>query len=405
MLKKLKLAYFLASRAFLRGDKWALVLVGVIMMVVFLNLLFTDAVFSGITKAMNANKINYQYGEVFIEPEPGEDYVHELRAIASSLKIFPNVTRVVATLHTGASFINEKNKDGRDEQKVVAILESINPEEPYIYDLSKYILDGRMLQNTDTGKVLIGANLAGGYGANVFADDLEAIRPGDKLRLEFAGTAGEYEVAGTFKTKNFEIDRRAFILRDDMRRALGVSFDDASEVVVRMDNPTKAKEVAAFLKQAGFDKYKISDWQEKIAFGAGISKSFDVIGQILRFIGALVAGLVIFIVVFVDIANRKRQIGILKAIGIKNEIIILDYILRGFVYTILGIILGYILMKFVIAGFEKRPIVMPMADVVPFLRDKALVMSMVFFGVAGFLGSFLPSYKEIKKDVLTLLYR
>jgi len=315
------------------------------------------------------------------------------------------IIKIVPTLHVGAIYINQKNKDGKDEERVAGVLSGIDPDKPYIFDLKSKIIEGRMLSQNDTAKILIGKDLAGGYGASVFPDDLGSVRPGDKILVEFNGITREYTVVGIFKTKHFDTDRSAYILKSEMRSALGTSFSDASEVIIRLKKRGYAKPMLQYLKSSQLPNYKMYDWEQKLAFGAGISKSFEVIGQILRIIGAIVAGLVIFIVVFVDIINKRRQIGILKAIGIKNEVIILDYIIRGVVYTIIGIIFGYFLMQILISGFEKHPIDMPMADVVPFLRDKALILSVLFFGLAGFLGSVVPAYKEIRKEVLTLLYR
>ncbi len=400
-----KSALFLASRSVMRGDKWTLALITLIMSVVFLNMLFTDAIFSGITKAINNVKEDIQYGEIMIEPKPGEDYVGDVSSIKVFLSRYPEVVRVVPVLKTGAILRNDKNKDGRDYEEMAGVVEGIDPDRAYVYDISRYIQDGRMLQDDDTAKLLLGSNAAGGYGASVFPDDLGSVRPGDKLRITIAGTPVEYEVVGTYKTKNFDVDRRAYILKKELRRMLGVSPNHASAVVVRLSDKNASKRIVKDMKEAGFDKYKIEDWEQKLAFGAGISKSFEVIGMILRLIGAIVAGLVIFIIIFVDVLNKRRQIGILKAIGAQNRVVILDYLLRGMFYAFLGIIFGYLFMRFAILLFEAHPINMPMADVVPYIRPAALLSSVIFFAVAAFIGAFAPAFKEVRKKVLALLYR
>ncbi len=401
----IKLSLFLTSRSLLRGDKWTLSLIMMIMAVVFLNMLFTDAVFSGITKAMNSIKEDFQYGEIMIEPKPGDEYISEFNNIADFLYKYPEVRSVIPILAKGATIVNEKNKDGRDFESVAAIIEGIDPEEDYVFDLNKYILDGRFFQEGDSTKIILGSSIAGGYGPSVFPDDLGDVRPGQKLRLNLAGGSIEYEVIGTFKTKNFDIDRRAYILKSELRRMLSLSPNHATAIIVRLYDKNDSKKIMRHLKEAGYGEYDIADWEEKLAFGAGISKSFEMIGMILQIIGALVAGLVIFIIIFVDVINKRRQIGILKAIGITNKVIILDYVLRGIIYTILGIIFGYIFMLIAIELFKVHPIKMPVADVVPFLRKQALLLSIIFFLLAGLVGSFAPSYKEIRKKVLTLLYR
>ncbi len=399
------LASFLASRSILRGDKWTLSLIALIMAVVFLNILFTDAIFSGITKAMNTVKQDFQWGEIYIEPKPGDDYISDLNSIEYFLLKYPELERVVPVLHVGASFINEKNKDGRDFEKDASMVEGIDPDSSYIFPLENYIVDGRMLRSDDSGKILLGVSLAGGYGASVFPADLGGLRPGQKVRVNMEGQSIEYEVVGTYETKNFDMDHRAFILDSELRRILGVSPNHASAISVRLSDPDKAKEIVKDMKESGFADYKIYDWEEKLAFGAGISKSFEAIGLILRVIGALVAGLVIFIIIFVDVLNKRRQIGILKAIGVPNKIVVLDYLFRGLFYTSLGIVFGYLLMFFAVKHFESNPIDMPVADVVPFVRPEALLSSIIFFFIAGFIGSVLPSFKEVRKKVLDLLYK
>ncbi len=400
-----RLSLFLTSRSLLRGDKWTLSLIMLIMAVVFLNMLFTDAIFSGITRAMDDVKENFQYGEIMIEPKPGDEYISEFTNIADFLYQYPEVKSVIPLLDKGAIIVNEKEKDGRDYESLAAIVEGIDPSKEYVFNLGDYILDGRSLQDGDTAKMVLGSALAGGYDATVFPDDLGSVRPGQKVRLDIAGGSVEYEVVGTFQTKNFDVDRRAYILKSELRRMLGVSPNHASAIVVRLYDKNDSKKIMRHLKEAGYGEYDIADWEEKLAFGAGISKSFEVIGVILQVIGALVAGLVIFIIIFVDVINKRRQIGILKAIGITNKVIILDYVLRGIIYTILGIIFGYIFMLIAIELFKVHPIKMPVADVVPFLRKQALLLSIIFFLLAGLVGSFAPSYKEIRKKVLTLLYR
>ncbi len=128
------------------------------------------------------------------------------------------------------------------------------------------------------------------------------------------------------------------------------------------------------------------------------------IGSILRIIGSLVAGLVIFIIIFVDIVNRRKQIGILKAIGIPESAIMQSYVIRGMFYTVLGVIFGFLLMRFgVISFFTIHPIDFPMGDMVPVIKKTALRMSIILFVVAGLIGSVIPAVKEVRKKILTLM--
>ena len=405
-MKNIKLSLFLAWKSLSRGNKSSLALVIVIMMIVFLNLLFTDSIFAGIGKSITGSKVDYQYGELIVEPKIGEIFITDTRGIMDLLQDNKYVTHVGPVTEAAVVFVNKKDNDGRDEERIGGSLIGINVNDDIreVFDIESKIIDGRFLQSNDYGKILLGSGLAGGYEGSMFSEDLGGLRDGDTVIVERNGESKEYKIVGIFKTKNSGLDKNAIILDDEMRSILKIN-DETTKIIVRLSDQSKSTVVEKELQQSRFSQYEIATWQEKSIQGAGIEKSFDMIGSILRVIGALVAGLVIFIIIFVDIVNKRRQVGILKAIGIKESIIINSYIMRGVFYTVLGSILGYLLMQFVIiAAFALHPIDLPMGDVVPFLKSSSITSSVLFFLFAGFIGSSVPAMQEIRKKILDLLY-
>ncbi len=405
-MKNIKLSFFLAWKSLSRGNKSSLALVIVIMMIVFLNLLFTDSIFAGITKGITDRKIEYQYGEVIIEPKIGDAFITNTKYVINFIKDNQYVTKIAPITEMQVSFINEKDGDGRDSEKIGSSLIGIDVTDASqeVFDIKSKIIDGRFLKNDDYGKIMLGSGLAGGYKGSMFSDDLGGLRDGDKVMVELGGDRREYEIVGIFKTKNSGLDKKGVILDREIRSILSIN-DETSKIIIRLKDKTKSPVIVSELKSSRFGEYEISDWKEKTAAGAGIEQSFEMIGALLRIIGSLVAGLVIFIIIFVDIVNKRRQIGILKAIGIKESVIINSYILRGVFYTIMGSILGFLLMKFVIiTTFVKYPLDLPMGDIVPLLKQKALEASIVFFLFAGLIGSAIPASREIRKKILNLLY-
>jgi putative ABC transport system permease protein len=57
-------------------------------------------------------------------------------------------------------------------------------------------------------------------------------------------------------------------------------------------------------------------------------------------IGLLIAFVIIFVVIYVNIVNKKRQIGVQKAIGIEQNVIVASFVLQAMLYAGTGIILG-----------------------------------------------------------------
>jgi putative ABC transport system permease protein len=405
MFSNVKLSIFLAIKTILRGDKGSLILTVLIMLVVFLNLLFVDAIFKGISVTMDNGKINYQYGEVIIEPEEGDKYIKNTNDVIDAIQDFYYVSSVAPHLRTGGMLKNDKYNDGRDVAEFSAGIIGVNPQiENKSVDLESHMIEGRYLQEGDYGKAILGSDLAGGYGSSVFPDDLEGVRTGDKITVDYDNdVTREYEIVGIYKTKNFDVDSKMIVLQDDLNSVLGTT-NESSEIIVRLTDKNLSKQALADFAKINLGQYEVSDWEEKLSFGQTINKSFDMIGSILRVIGSLVAGLVIFIIIFVDIVNRRKQIGILKAIGIPESAVMYSYVIRGMFYTLLGVIFGFMLMNFGVIGFfRSHPIDFPMGDMVPVIKREALRMSVILFIIAGLIGSFIPAVKEVRKKILTLM--
>ena len=404
MFSNIKLALFLAIKAIIRGDKGSLALTILIMLVVFLNLLFIDSIFAGISLTMDNGKINYQYGEMIVEPIKGDKYIKNTNAIIDNMRDFYYIKNITSRLKTGGTLNNDKYNDGRDVAKFSAGIIGIDPKiDNKAIDIKSHLIDGRYLQEGDYNKAMLGADVAGGYGSSVFSDDLDGVKVGDKITVEYNNhIKREYEIVGIYKTKNFDTDSKMIVTKNDLNSVLGTT-NESSEIIFRLD-PNLSQMAISDLKNLNLGEYDIADWNDKLAFGRTINKSFDMIGSILRIIGSFVAGLVIFIIIFVDIVNRRKQIGILKAIGISEQAVMYSYIIRGMFYTVLGMILGYLLMNFGVIGFFKsHPIDFPMGDMVPFIKKESLKMSVILFLSSGLIGSFLPTIKEVRKKILVLM--
>ncbi len=403
----MKLPIFLAYKTILRGNKGSLFLTIFILLAVFLNLLFIDSIFAGIAKTMDDGKINYQYGEVIIEPKEDEKYIKNANEFVNEINDFYYVKSVTSRIRSGATFFNDKNNDGRDVAKFggaggVIGIDAENDNKSI--DIKSTVFEGRYLKKNEIGSAIIGADAAGGYGSSPFPRDLEGVLVGDTIEVEYYnGISREYKIVGIFKTKNFDVDSALIVTKKELNSVLGTT-GEASEIIVRLNDRSLSKKAVSDFESVQDAGYEISDWDEKLEFGRSINKSFDMIGGILRIIGSIVAGLVIFIIMFVDILNRRKQIGIMKAIGVPQIYITNSYLIRGMFYTSVGMILGYLCMEYcVIAYFEKNPIDFPMGWMVPYIKIESLKMSIILFTIAGFVGSFLPTIREVRKKILDLM--
>jgi putative ABC transport system permease protein len=110
--------------------------------------------------------------------------------------------------------------------------------------------------------------------------------------------------------------------------------------------------VIADLKSQGINE-KFYTWKDISGIMKSVTTSFSSINALLTLVGIIITAVTIFIVIYIDINNKRQQIGILRAIGIKPYLIDGMYILQSVVYSILGVILGLIIFFVIVVPYFK----------------------------------------------------
>lgn len=145
--------------------------------------------------------------------------------------------------------------------------------------------------------------------------------------------------------------------------------------------------------------YKLQDPQE-------ITKAFEkIIGGLTTFI-ALVTGISLFVggigvmnIMYVSVSERKREIGIRRAIGAKPKSILLQFLFEAILVTVIGgligILFGYLFSKLVGAFIPFKP-VMTLGSFVGATLTSVLVG--IIFGI-------IPAYNASKMDPIKAIYK
>ncbi len=75
MLEGLRVSAFLAGRSLRRGNKGTILLTVMIIALVFVNLVFLPSIVQGVVVSFNRQSIDYNYGNLDVEPREGEFYI------------------------------------------------------------------------------------------------------------------------------------------------------------------------------------------------------------------------------------------------------------------------------------------------------------------------------------------
>ena len=111
-LQHLKVSFFLAVRGLLRGSRGSLYLSILIIAMVFTNMIFMSSIIMGAIKNAEYSIIEYQTGNILVEPKENEQYIEDVSALLDKLNRIPGVIRASAHYSMGATLKSEGNRVG-----------------------------------------------------------------------------------------------------------------------------------------------------------------------------------------------------------------------------------------------------------------------------------------------------
>lgn len=395
MLEEEQVALYLAARLIARGNKGTLLLTIMILAMVFVNLIFLPSIIAGVVVLFNQQTIDYSYGNLVVEPKEGELLIEKPAQLVQKINGIPGVVASTPRFSTGATVVHA----GKSTSPLVIGIEPAREQE--VMRIWTRVQDGDYLSASDTGVCLIGATLAGSNDpGGDSTPTLGGAVVGKTVDITFRnGVTRQFRVKGILKAGTSSVDNAVYLNRQDVARALGET-DPANSILVRTETTGDDDRMRLVLMQFGVQE-KIWTWEDKSAeFLASIVGSFGIINVISTAVSLIIAVVVIFIVVFIGIVYRRRQIGILRAIGIGRSLIIKSYIFQALFICVCGTIAGGVLLFAVLQYLAANPLVFPGGPVAPALETGLIVQSVLSLFVVSLIAGYLPSWLTTREEIL-----
>jgi putative ABC transport system permease protein len=395
--KELKVALFLAWRSLIRGNRSSLFLNVLIISMVFTNMIFFPALMNGIGEDITKTVIDYQISNIFIEPKKGNNYITDLAATLSLINGMPGVERATPQYTMGATL----KFRGRILGTTVYAIQS--QEEKYVTPLYTKMTGGTYLGENDVGEMIIGASVAGSPNvleADEYEPSLGGVRVGDSVTVEYAnGFTKDYRVKGIFSTGKYEVDNRVLTTWEDMKEVTGSDLDRASYITVKIKPGYSDQFVKNELLQYGVME-KVQTSQDVLDKSLGRSlASFSIIGFISLIVSLVIAVVVLFIVIMIKTLNNRRQIGILKAIGVDRTVIMNSYGFQVIMLSTAGILMGFLFTGLLVLYMTFNPMVTPMFSATPYVTLADLATNGLILFVASVIAGYLPAWKVARENI------
>jgi ABC-type lipoprotein release transport system permease subunit len=406
----IRLGFFLAIRQVTRTSKWTTGLIVFIMMLTFFNLVATSGFLVGIVEGSSRGFKDQWSGDLLITNRNEKPYIEHTDEITGVLSSFPQIQSYTERLVTGAKIEAhwEDKRKKEDENIVSSSIAGIDPEkEDATTHLSGAIAEGEWLDKNDARGIVLGSGFLAKY--SVVADLvslLKDVKPGDRVRVTVGSSTQEFIVRGILDSKVDFVSSRAYILDGELRKMMGKSDNNTTEIAVVMKPGADPYTVKTPLLNNGFSDYaKINTADEGApAFLVNIKMFFNIIGTILGSVSVVVALITIFIIIYINALTRRRQIGIMKGIGVAEFAIEFSYICQAIFYVLIGsgIALGIIFL-FLKPLLDAHPIVTPFADIVLVAEPASVALKFILVMVVSTLAGYLPARIIVKRNTLNAI--
>ncbi len=432
-LNTLSLGFFLAIRQVTRTSKWATGLIVFIMMLTFLNLVATSGFLVGIVEGASRAFKTQWTGDLMITNRNENQYIERTNEILSFVSSFPQVksysSRLVAGAKVEANWWEKRTED--DENSVSNQIAGIDPvKEDATTNLSDAVVEGEWLQEGDAQGIVLGSAYFTKYSR--VADLVSLLRDveigdtvrvtvsgerlvinpqneGQELSTEISGTGAvtkDFIVRGIVDSKVAFVSSRGYILDSELRKMLGKTDGNMSEISIIMNDNIDPYVVKTPFLNNGFGEYaKINTADEGAPeFLVNIKLFFSIIGTILGSVSVVVALITIFIIIYINALTRRRQIGIMKAIGVNEFAIEFSYICQALFYVLVG---SGVALAIIFLGLkpyiDANPIDTPFATIVLVAEPVSVAFRFILVMIVSVFAGYLPARIIVSTNTLNAI--
>jgi len=254
---------------------------------------------------------------------------------------------------------------------------------------------------TDRGKVaIIGTGIVDELWGDTAADETaigETISVNGK-RLEVIGILKENGSTGMVAYDDTVYipysTAEKVVLGARARKTLYFNAIDLDSLLIAQEEVTSLLRTAHRLKASAEDDFRVRDAGSMVASASATADTMSFLLTSAATIVLIVSGIGIMNVMFVTVAERTKEIGVLKAIGAKNKDILTQFLLESIILTLIGGMIGIVL------GQGTIPL---LADYGALYSWNGVILGFCFSVFVGIFFGFYPALKASRLDPVDAL--
>lgn len=322
---------------FITRKKGSLIAACLAIAIAILVVSVNSVIFQGLYDAIVRDLVNYRYGHVYITKK-GDFISRSDFELINWLDRIPYVQAAAPRLFTNAYSINA-TVDGKlvQDYNVPVTLVGVKPEWDEQASTLFQAVKGQFVSTRDS--IVLGILVDRDLGYPPIGSTVKI-----KVHDQFGNDVlKRFVIVGTSQTAgNNGYDNGAIISIDTMREMIQRP-GETSEILVRLNDPTKANDTAQLFLDAfpsTNDDFKAQTITQAAETQLSGFKSGIALINLVGLFGMVSSAFGVVTIQMMQVANKTRDIGVLRAIGAKRKDILLIFIFQGIVIGSLGTLVG-----------------------------------------------------------------
>lgn len=381
-------AVFYAKRDIIK-DKKVFIFITTAIIFATANVIIVNGFMDGIAKDLVDNSIETSIGHLNVYPKDNDRFIDGISFKEKKLASMDGVVAFSSRLFMSGTF------SLRDRTTAVNIISFDTEKEKNVTKLLEKVDKGETLEANDRD-ILISYRLAEDMGADV----------GDEATVIFEnGAVQTYRIKGIIHTGVYELDvNTIFMTSAEANNHVGFE-DKASLILVKLTDKDSA-EIKKQILMNELGVFKIKTWQEEVEHMVKSAEAWSEFTNIVIAVGLIASAVSVGVIVYVNVVHKRRQIGIMKAIGASDSFIFVLFIIEAVLFAIVGVLGGDILGYYGTKYFEIHPFWEPVtrtlfrARFYPYLLYNASIVSFSITILAGI----YPAIKARKTNIIKAIW-
>ncbi|MBU3127175.1 ABC transporter permease [Clostridium tagluense] len=296
-------------------------------------------------------------------------------------KLDSKITSVAPVVEYGASI------KLRDMVEAIQIRGFISKDLDSLYNIKNKIYKGRTILNPK--EAILGKELSEKLGLKI-NDNIEVITPDGRNMV--------IKVVGFYDLDTIKVNKILVITDLKTAQDLAGVGDAASSMQLSTSDPYNADSIATKIETGLKDKnLKIENWKDQNKLLVSAIMGEKVCSIVIQLCVMIAAVLSIISIMGISVVQKYKQIGILKAMGIKDGSAGAIFLIQAFILGIVGTCLGVGLTYIYIRGFNRYIVSTDGTPIVKIIINYSFIIKLCIIDViASTLAAFFPAIKSFK---------